>query len=281
MAASFDPSLFMRLKERDLRKEDICIVEGRLLVERLLASAIPHEAILPEYRFEPIAILCLPELAPEFEAIAADRYPVSAMGEEEMSRLAGFAFHRGVIAAARRPSLPELSQLVIVLPPPAGASPEAPPRSKGLRVVILPNVNDAENIGSIYRSAAAFGFAAVAIGTACADPFSRKALRVSMGAAFGLPTYFVPSPASLRVLKNAGFTVSAAVVDDSAVPLRRWVVSDRMALLFGNEYSGLDDAWLREADEFVTLPMAPGTDSLNVGVAAGIFLYSASGFITK
>ena len=109
-----DLGYFAGLKDRELRDEGYFLVEGRLLVERLLAAGLPPEVPgSASGGFEPLGILCVPSLAVEFEALAAGRCPVSVMGETDISALAGFPFHRGVIAAAKRPELPTLERWLV------------------------------------------------------------------------------------------------------------------------------------------------------------------------
>jgi tRNA G18 (ribose-2'-O)-methylase SpoU len=135
-------------------------------------------------------------------------------------------------------------------------------------------VQDPTNLGSIIRSTAAFGCSAIVLGPKCADPFSRRVLRVSMGAALHLP--IVESRelgADLRELGAAGFELVAAVVDPTAEPLSAFQRGERTAILFGSEGHGLAEDWLALCHRRVTIPMQVGIDSLNVAVAAAVVLY--------
>jgi tRNA G18 (ribose-2'-O)-methylase SpoU len=283
---------FASLKDRELRAEGLVIAEGRLLVTRLLeaarrtvAGADPGAAdargvgnsgrvasgpALPRPGFDAIAVLCVPSLQGEFEKLAAGLCPVHAASEEELAGLAGFPFHRGVLAAARRRAMPALRDMSPSIPGVAS--------SAASRLVVLPATIDPENMGSIMRSAAALGWDGILLGPGCCDHLSRRSLRVSMGAAFSLPTLRMSGPAELAALAASGWSLAAAVLDPGATPLRDWRAPERLALLIGNEFEGLGPEWLSFPDRGVeatrlTIPMDPGSDSLNAAAAAAVFLY--------
>jgi tRNA G18 (ribose-2'-O)-methylase SpoU len=142
-------------------------------------------------------------------------------------------------------------------------------------VAVCPNVNDPENIGAIIRLSAGFGLSGLLLGPDCADPFSRRVLRVSMGTAFTLP--IVESAGLrrdlLRLRDEFGFELCATVLDAAAEPLESAAPTPRMGLLFGNEKHGLNREWIELCARKLTIPMAAGADSLNVAVAAGIFFH--------
>lgn len=291
---------FSSLKDRELRAEGLVIAEGRLLVARLLEAArrtaagagAASEAVdaaaagaarqghgpaaraavaqgLPPPGLDPIALLCVPSLRAEFEALAEGLCPVHAASEEELAGLAGFPFHRGVLAAARRRAMPALCDLI------------SPSFRDASRLVVLPATIDPENMGSIMRSAAALGWDGILLGPGCCDHLSRRALRVSMGAAFSLPTLGVSGPADLGALTASGWKLAAAVLDPGATPLRDWRAPERLALLIGNEFEGLGPEWLSFPGQegpatSLTIPMDPGSDSLNAAAAAAVFLYETS-----
>jgi len=142
-------------------------------------------------------------------------------------------------------------------------------------LAVCPNVNDPENIGAIIRLAAGFGLAGLVLGPGCADPFSRRVLRVSMGTAFSVPIVETQDlQTDLRRLHDAfGVELAAAVLDPQAEPLECYHRSARMAVLFGNEKHGLDRESIDLCQRKLTIPMAAGADSLNVAMAAGIFFH--------
>src|SRR5579871_864521 len=116
---------------------------------------------------------------------------------------------------------------------------------------------------------------AIVLSPRCADPFYRKAIRVSLGAVFGLPIVRLRRwPGDLQALRAGGVAVVGAVLDADATPLGGFVRPPRVALLFGAEGPGLSPGARAACDHRVTIPMSPGADSLNVATAAALFLYA-------
>ena len=269
-----DLAAFASLKDRDLRADGLVVGEGRLLATRLLAAAgMDADGLakgLPRPRFEALGLLCVPALEDEFKALAQGLCPVKVMGEGELAGLAGFPFHRGVLAAARRREAPRLVDCAAALAPGPAAGP-APSR-----LVVLPATIDPENLGSIMRSAAALGWDGLVLGPGCCDHLSRRALRVSMGAGFSLPVLRMEGPGDLGLLAETGWSLAAAVLAEDSRSLRGWEAPARLALLIGNEFEGLGPEWLGPAMERLNIPMDPGSDSLNAAAAAAVFLYEAA-----
>ena len=253
-----DPRIadYRDLKDRELsRAGGKFIAEGEWVVRRLLASEYPAESVL-------LAERVAAELAP----LVPPDVPVYVAPAELVSRIVGFRFHSGVIAVGRRRPAITLTELLPKLGPTA-------------TLVVLPEITSTENLGGLLRIAAGFGADGVLLGERCCDPFYRQSVRVSMGAVFKLA--LVQSSdiaADLRGLGQAGFERIATVLDGAAESLSRETArSSRIALLLGNEAQGLAPHHVALCDRRVTIPMRLGTDSLNVTVAAGIFLYQFSG----
>jgi len=246
------------LKGRTARGEDLFVTEGRLLTRRLLES-----------RFDVQSILLAGQFVEEFEPLAAARGAALYQAEAGLLRdLVGFPFHLGVLGCARRGPRRPLTDLADRLD--AGGP---------MTLVVCPHTANRENLGSVFRSAGAFGADAVLLGPPCCDPFSRRCLRCSMGAVLSVP---VIHPGDLAADLNAlrsrwGFELWAAVLDEHADLLSRRARPDRVALLLGNEFDGLQALWLDLCDRRVTIPMHGRIDSLNAAVAAGIFLYELCG----
>jgi len=244
---------YRAMKERTARGESIFVAEGVLLAERLLQS-----------RFETESVFASDSFAAKIAPLVADRTPLYVASEAMLQQIVGFPFHRGVLALGRRGRPPVVEELI------GGAEAES-----SLSLIVCPHVNQSENLGLIFRTAAAFGIDGVLLGAATADPFSRRCLRLSMGGV--LTTPFAVSadlPHDLRRLRDQwGVDLVATVLDDRAEPLGDFAWKPRTALLLGNEFEGLPADCLQCCDRRVTIPMRPGTDSLNVGVAAGIFIY--------
>jgi len=249
-----DPRLepYRHLKDTNqTRWAGLFVTEGEKLVRRLLASRYPIVSVLLSESFvdqiagdvpEGVSLLVIPD----------------AMVE----RLVGFNFHRGALACGRRISSPSLEQLIGTI-------------KKPLTFVVCPDVQDPENLGAILRISAAFGMDGILLGPRCTDPLSRRVLRVSMGAVLRLP--LVQSDDLLRDLFRLRdqwqVQLAATILDPAAEPLDTCRRPERLALLFGSEGHGLEPSWIEICDRRITIPMRDGVDSLNVAVAAGIFLH--------
>ena len=222
------------------------------------------------------------------DATPAPRRPaVEVVSAEELTAAGGFHFHQGCLGFAERPAAVPWQQLDLAGPTHMGAahrrsthvSAENPRTSQRRMVILLDDVRDPDNVGSIFRSALAFGVSAVLLGPGCADPLYRKAIRTSMAATLVLPfANLEPWPEALDDLRAVGFTLVAATpdadaseLDDAKGAVRR---SSAIALLVGSEFSGLSAAARERADLRVRIPIGAGVDSLNVAVATAILLYA-------
>jgi tRNA G18 (ribose-2'-O)-methylase SpoU len=143
--------------------------------------------------------------------------------------------------------------------------------------VILEGVSNADNVGGVFRNAAAFG-ASVLLSPACCDPLYRKAIRTSMGAVLRVPFAWLDEwPAALAEVRAAGFTMAALTLREPAETLRLFARRSRigrLAWLVGTEGAGLSDAVEAAADHRVQIPISRAVDSLNVAVAVGIALHA-------
>ena len=144
-----------------------------------------------------------------------------------------------------------------------------------LTLVVCPDIANTENLGTLIRIAAGFGVDAMVLGERSCNPFYRQSVRVSMGTIFSLPIVESTDIRSdlRRLCDEFGVELVATVLDETAEPLDRAGRADKTALLFGNEAQGLSAEIVELCQRRVTIPMKRGTDSLNVYVAAGIFLY--------
>jgi tRNA G18 (ribose-2'-O)-methylase SpoU len=249
-----DPRLaaYRNLRDRTLRGERMFVAEGSLLVERLLAS-----------RFEIESLLATELWAAEFAPRVPADVPVYVAAESLLQAIIGFHLHRGVLAAGHR--RPELSLEEML----------GPPGDRPLATIVCPRITKPENMGLVFRVAAGLGVDGLLLGPQCCDPFSRRCLRVSMGASLrALYRKSADLPADLDALRDRwGVEILAAVLDERAVPLANVRWPRRAAVMLGNEFDGLDEQWLSYCSQRATIPMAPETDSLNLGVATGIFVY--------
>jgi TrmH family RNA methyltransferase len=148
----------------------------------------------------------------------------------------------------------------------------APRESSKDSCVFLEGIQDAGNVGAIIRSAAAFGIASIVLDRACADPWSPKVLRAGMGGHFGL-TIAVSDDLSRLLSTFAGKLLCTVPKEGTA--LKDADLSGRVGWVFGSEGKGISTQALKEADLKITIPTAPGTESLNVAATAAICLYEA------
>ncbi|MDO4550333.1 MAG: RNA methyltransferase [Planctomycetia bacterium] len=144
-------------------------------------------------------------------------------------------------------------------------------------IIVLPDITKPDNLGNVFRCGAALGADGILLGSQACDPLSRRAMRVSMGGVMQLP--WIKSQdliKDLHFLKSSyGYQIYATVVSENAIPLPEICWGPKIILCFGNEYDGLKPELLAECDFHITIPMSREVDSLNLGVSAGIFLYSA------
>ena len=230
--------------------DGLIALEGAFLVERALTAGLEIEELY-----------CVPAREAWSMGLAGGKIGARVMNEAGISEIAGYGFHRGVYALARRP--PALSV--------AEALPEGPVRAT---VLVLPELSDPENLGAAFRNAAALGASALLLGPSGPDPLCRRSLRVSMGSSLRLPWARMAGPEDLAGLKERGFRSAACVLDPEALDLREWARPDRLALVLGNEAFGLSMDWLAACSDRITLKMLGGADSLNLATAAAVFLYA-------
>jgi tRNA G18 (ribose-2'-O)-methylase SpoU len=246
-----DPRLadFRDLTDADVRpdRRGVVIAEGVAVVERLLTSRYQPRAVFGEATRLATLEKALASF-PDLPVYCADRWL--------LSDVVGFRLTRGVVASANR------------LPP---ASP-ADILAQVTRVAVLESLNDFENLGSLFRNAAAFGVEAVLLNAQCADPLYRRSVRVSMGHVLHVPFAVLlgPWPAALDPLREAGFTLLALTPQRDVMPLASVAPPDRWAILLGAEGPGLTAEARSAAAACVRIPMAPGVDSLNVATAAAV-----------
>jgi tRNA G18 (ribose-2'-O)-methylase SpoU len=248
-----DPRLadFRALADADVRpdRRGVVIAEGVNVVSRLAASPYPMRAVLG-----------VPARLSALTSVLAADVPAYAVDKWTLSEVVGFRVTRGVLASADRLPEPNLDTLL------AGAR----------RLAVLEALNDFENLGALFRNAAAFGVDAVLLDPQCADPLYRRSVRVSMGHVLQVPFAVLPEPWPAALDRLAGF-VTLALTPGGDDTLREVTPPQRWAVLLGAEGPGLTEAALARADRRVQIPMAAGVDSLNVATAAAVaFAHLAS-----
>jgi tRNA G18 (ribose-2'-O)-methylase SpoU len=225
------------------------IVEGVPAVQRLLASPYRVRAVLGVPGR--LAGLDLPAGVPAYEA---DKWV--------LSEVIGFRLTRGVLASADRRPPVGVGEL---LTGPDSAAPR--------RLAVLEALNDAENLGSIARSAVALGVDGLLLDPRCADPLYRRSVRVSMGHVLSLPFAVLQDwPGDLERLHDAGYLTVALTPADDAVDLGSLDprAHPRTAVLLGAEGPGLTAEAQHAARIRARIPMRAGVDSLGVAAAAAV-----------
>ena len=239
---------FRDLTDADVRpdRRGVVIAEGINVVARLIGSRFPLRAVfgVPS-RIDALRAHLEPLDVPVF---VADKWL--------LSDVVGFRVTRGVLASASRPAAMDAAALL----------------TTARRVAVLEGLNDFENLGALFRNAAAFGIDAVLLDRRCADPLYRRSVRVSMGHVLRVPFAVLPGrwPDVLETVRGAGLPLLALTPRKSAVALRDIAVPAGWAVLVGAEGPGLSDGALDAADQQVRIPMAGGVDSLNVATAAAV-----------
>ncbi len=226
------------------------IAEGATVVGRLLASPLRTRSVV-------VTPVRLDRIAP----LVPDGVPLYVVPDRVLAAVVGFDLHRGIVASGDRPPQPTLGELA----------------APGRTIAVFEGVNDHENLGAAFRSAAALGVDGIGLDPTSCDPWYRRSVRVSMGGVLAVPfTRIDPWPAAMDQLRSAGYTVLAFTPDVAARPLGQFPLPDKVALLFGAEGPGLTRTAIETADVAVRIPMTGNLDSLNVAHAAAIAFHVAS-----
>lgn len=234
-----------------LRARGIFVAEGRLVVRRLLTAS----------RFAARSVLVTDVAYRSLEDLLADSaLPVFVVPPALLEDITGFNIHRGCLAIGLRDTAADWRTLV----------------ANAARVVLLERVGNADNVGAVFRNAAAFGAGAILLDSATTDPLYRKAIRTSMGAALTVPFARVdPWPDGVRALRDRGVAVIGLATDASLTiaEAARQLQGRGIAVLAGHEGEGLTAQALGCCDILARIPMTGAVDSLNVATAVGIALY--------
>ena len=244
------------LNRSDAGGEGLVIAEGPLVISRLVESRFPLR-MLAGFEHKIQAYL---------EEYGDPGCPIYHVSRETLAQVAGFDMHRGLVAAADR------------LPP----QPVAEVLAGARTLAVLEGVGDHENIGAIFRNAAALGVDGVLLGSGAADPLYRRSIRVSMGHVLRLPFGrfsggYTTWHRELSTLAAAGFQLISLTPQPQAPTIEQALNGvDKVAFLLGAEGPGLSEHAMRATHTRARIPMAAGTDSLNVATAAAVAFYARS-----
>jgi tRNA G18 (ribose-2'-O)-methylase SpoU len=247
---------YLDIRERDLAgRQGRFVAEGKVVLDMLLSAS----------RFSAESVLVLENRLPGLQDIlrkAPADLPVYVAGSAVMDGIAGFHMHRGILAIGRKGDAPPAETLLHTLPADA-------------LVVVLVGIANHDNVGSIFRNAAAFGADAVLLDETCCDPLYRKAIRVSVGATLKVPFAFFADTAGFTATLARRDFAQFALSPRGRTDIREARKAKRLALYLGTEGEGLPDALLT-CLQTVRIDMSPGFDSLNVAAASAIALHHFS-----
>jgi tRNA G18 (ribose-2'-O)-methylase SpoU len=242
------------------------IAEGRELVEQLINSRYRCESVLVQGGTHPDLVDFLAKDAASPDILIAE--------PALLKSVVGFDFHRGVLAHGIGEQLPTAV-------PDSGNPGE---NRLGQVVLAVCGVNNPENIGGLLRTAAALGIADVMVTAGTANPFSRRALRVSMAASLRLNLYRLVDPTTdlAWLAQRCGYRIMATTPASTGTPVKQIAQDLRdnpgpYLVMVGPEWEGLEPSFATAATDWITIPMQQGTDSLNVTVATAIVLWELTG----
>lgn len=238
---------YINIRERDLlRKQQTFICEGRTVLQVLVRQT--------HFKIKSLLILQnrLEGIGSIIQSLA-DEVPIYVAERSVMDAIAGFPIHRGVLAAAEKPAVTK-SELNV-----------GP-------VVIASALANHDNVGALFRNAAAFDVSAVFLDAQCCDPLYRKAIRVSVGGVLQVPFHHGgPLETTIASLEAQNYTI-AALAPNGDLELNHWRPPEKVALLVGSEGEGLPQDVLNKL-QTVRISMHGGFDSLNVATTAAIALH--------
>ena len=241
---------------RDIRERDLTGREGLFLAE---GEVVLRTLLSPASLCRPVSLLLAKKRLARFEALIPEDLTVFVAEQAVLDGIAGFHLHRGLLALGRKPVAHPVDDLLSNV------------RDDGV-VLVASGIGNHDNMGGLFRNAAAFGAAAVLLDGLCCDPFYRKAIRVSVGAVLRVPHAMSGSAdAIVTRLETAGYEV-IALTPGGTERLSDLKPGGRRAILVGSEGPGLPESVIRRC-RAVGIPMSGGFDSLNVAVTAAIALH--------
>ena len=238
--------VYARLTDNQLRNRldplrGVMICESHFVIETALAAGCKPLSFLANTSHTDNILQIVEKFHP-----LSDDVPIFILPDEQLTQLIGYKMNRGALCAMRRPQGASLEDLV-----------------------------DVNNVGAVFRSAAALNVDAVILTAKCADNLSRRVLRVSMGTVLNVPwtrlDEEITSLDLIEKLKAHSFTTCALALTDSAVPLNKELVKGKKAaLFFGSEGYGLDKKTIEACDIITIIPMSHQVDSLNVAASSAV-----------
>lgn len=250
-----DPRIerYRNIRERDLvGRAGLFIAEGKVVVEKMVGSSLhrPLSMLIAAKRLDGLQSLLM---------MLPGDVPVFVAAQDVLDTIAGFAMHRGILAVGSRLDVPNADVLLSNV------------QGDG-DVLVLSGIANHDNMGGIFRNAAAFGMAAVLLDADCCDPLYRKAIRVSVGASLLVPTARLSRGEDVLALLERHAFAPVALSPAGTTLLANWRPTRRNAMLLGAEGPGLAPDLLRRTLS-LRIAMAAAFDSLNVATTSGIVLH--------
>ena len=233
----------------ELTEAGDCAIEGVRILEEAIRSGLRFHAVFFSESAEGHAKRLLPQIGAHVEtAVLPDKLFASVVPSETPQGVAGLVRYK-------QSSFEDLLEKVSVGP-----------------LVVVAGLQDPGNLGTILRSAEAFGAAGVILGEGTVSPFNSKVVRGSAGSIFRLPVLRTKLADVLPKLREKGVRL-VATSSHKGVSLPQANLAGPVAVLIGGEGAGVPRDWIAKADELIAIPHAAQVESLNAGVAASIVLY--------
>jgi TrmH family RNA methyltransferase len=239
----------------ELTEQGDCAIEGMHIVEEAIRSGLRFRAVLFRESAQAIAERLLPQIGSHVEtALVPDRVFDGVVASETPQGVAA-------LVRLKEYSLADLLERAQVGP-----------------IVVIAGLQDPGNLGTILRSAEAFGSAGVVLGEGTVSRFNSKVIRASAGSVFRIPMFAAKSAGGMDAivpyLRKQGVRL-IATSSHKGTPVDQALLRGSLAIFVGSEGAGLPRALMAQMDETVAIPHSERVESLNAGVAAGIVLYEA------
>jgi len=229
-----------------------CAIEGFRVIEEAVRSGSRIRTIFFAESAEPRAHKLLPQIAAQAEALLLpDKLFASAVPSQTPQGVAALVYVKSF------------------------AADEVIQSSKPGPVLVIAGVQDPGNLGTIIRSAEAFGAKGILLGESTVSAYNNKVVRASAGSVFRVPIAKTVMEAAIALLRSNSFRL-LATSSHKGTALPEAALNDATAVFIGNEGAGIDKKLLAQMDELIMIPHSPKVESLNAGVAASIVLYEAA-----
>lgn len=241
-------SVYIGLNERQLKRYNepsagIFICESMKVIKRAIDAGYHADSFFVEESH-----------LDDLNELVTDNTPIYYADENVMKDITGYSLTGGVLSAMRRKNLREPKEIIDTCK----------------KIVVLDDIENPTNIGAIFRSATALGADAILLTEGCADPLYRRAARVSMGTVFQVDWTYI-NQNDIQLLKKNGYEIMALSLSDDAMSLGDLeLLTDKRAVVLGNEDHGISREVLEMCDRNVIIPMSNGVDSLNVASASAV-----------